>query len=55
MRLLEGAIISIQALCDRTNPSVYKLNINKADIFAIQFYFLYFFIANNVLRQIFER
>ena len=46
-RLLERAIVNVQALGDRKNPSVlwlnYKLNINKTGIFAIHFYFLYFF------------
>ena len=44
--LLESAIINIQALGDRTNPSIlwqkYDLNINKNSIFAFQLYFLYF-------------
>ena len=48
--LLERAIINVQALGDRTNPSVLwlksDLNINKNGIFAIQL-FLYFFIVKN--------
>ena len=50
-RLLERAIINIQALCDQTNPSVlwlkYDLNINKNGIFVIQLYFLHFFNDKN--------
>ena len=50
-RLLERAIISVQAPDDRTNPSVlwlkYNLNINKTSIFTIQFYFLYFYKVND--------
>ena len=46
-RLLEKAIITVQAPGDRKNPSVfwlkYDFNINKTGIFAIHFYFSYFF------------
>ena len=46
-RLLERAIVNVQAPGDRKNPSVlwlkYKLNINKTGIYAIHFSFLYFF------------
>ena len=49
--LLERAIINVQALGDRTNPSVLwltsDLNIKKNGIFAIQLYFLYFLIVKN--------
>ena len=50
-RLLERAIINVQTPGDRTNPSVlwlkYNLNINKTGMFAIQFYFLYFYNVND--------
>ena len=50
-RLLERAIINVQAPCDWTNPSVlwlkYNLDINETGIFAIQFYFLYFYNVND--------
>ena len=50
-RLLERAIVNVQAPGDRKNPSVlwlkYKLNNNKTGIFAIHFYFLYFFNVND--------
>ena len=50
-RLLEGAIFNVQALGDRKKSSAlwlkYKLNINKTGIFAIHFYFLYFFNVND--------
>ena len=50
-RLLDRAIINVQAPGDRTNPSVlwlkYNLHINKIVIFAVQFYFLYFFNVND--------
>ena len=50
-RLLERAIVNVQAPGDQKNPSVlwlkYKLNINKTGIFAIHFYFLYFFNVND--------
>ena len=50
-RLLEIAIVNVQAPGDRKNPSVlclkYKLNISKTGIFAIHFYFLYFFNVND--------
>ena len=49
--LLERAIINIQALGNRTNPSVLWLksdvNINKNSTFAIKLYLLYFFIVKN--------
>ena len=51
--MLERAkIINIQALGDQMNHSVilwqiYYLNINKTGIFAVQFYFLVFFIVKN--------
>ena len=49
--LLERAIVNVQAPGDRKHPSVlwlkYKLNINKTGIFAIHFYFLYFFNVND--------
>ena len=42
---------NVQAHGDRKNLSVlwlkYKLNINKTGIFAINFYFLYFFNVND--------
>ena len=48
---VEKAIIIVQALGDRTNPSVlwlkYDLNINKNGIFAIQLYFLNLFFVKN--------
>ena len=50
-RLPERAITTVQAPGDRKNPSVswlkYDFNINKPGIFAIHFYFLYFFNAND--------
>ena len=50
-RLLERASVNVQAPGDRKIPSVlllkYKLNINKTGIFAIHFYFLYFFNVND--------
>ena len=50
-RLLERAIVNVQAPGDRKNPSVlwlkHKLNINKTGILWIHFYFLYFFNVND--------
>ena len=50
-RLPERAITTVQAPGDRKNPSVlwlkYDFSINKTGIFAIHFYFLYFFNAND--------
>ena len=47
-RLLERAIINVQALIDCKNPSVLLLNINKNRIFAIQLYFLYFSLSKMI-------
>ena len=48
---LKEAITTVQAPGDRKNPSVlwlkYDFNINKTGIFAIHFYFLYFFNTND--------
>ena len=50
-RLLERAIVNVQAPGDGKNPSVlwlkYKLNIKKTGILAIHFYFLYFCNVND--------
>ena len=46
-RLLERAIVNVQAPGDRKNPSKTKLNINKTCIFAIHSYILYFFDVND--------
>ena len=50
-RLLKRAIINVQAPGDRTHLLVlwlkYNLNINKTGIFAIQYYFLYFYNDND--------
>ena len=50
-RLLERAVVNVQAPGDRKYLSVlwlkYKLNINKTGIFAIHFYFLYFYNVND--------
>ena len=58
-RLIERAIDNVQAPGDRKNPSVswlkYKLNINKTGIFAIHFYFLYFFKVNDDQGTFFKR
>ena len=57
-RLLEKAIITVQAPGDRKNPSVfwlkYDFNINKTGIFAIHFYFSYFFNFNDDHRTFFN-
>ena len=51
IRLHERDITTVQAPGDRKNPSVlwlkYDFYINKPGIFAIHFYFLYFFNAND--------
>ena len=45
-------MVNVQALGDRTNPSVlwlkYALNINKNGIFVIQLYFFIFSVSKNI-------